>query len=262
MICTKCLIVKIINTLLFCWLLSFLYASLVASFVLFISRMVRGTPKKAKRKLSYPKERPSAKRSRLSKRMRSTKAGIWIVRKLVGKKNFNHDMTAVQTDTSKGFSFKLSDCSGTSDIVNMYDQYCIKSVGYRFVIRVATPTQAASLSYPGLTIIHRTDLDDDTAPTSVDNIMECENTVVDILLPGQNVTTRWYNFSPRVAAAVFTAGSAFSGYAIGKKATWINNTSTGVDHYGLKCFIPQSPLGWKFEIDLELRYTIGLKNVI
>lgn len=208
------------------------------------------------------KGRRSAKKSR---RMKPTRAGIFLTRKLILAKNFTHDNSAVLQDTPKGFSFKLSDCSGVNDMVSMYDQYCIKSIGYRFVLRSVfyASTGISDQQDPNVCIAHRVDLDDDTQPTSLSNLMECDNVVVDWLSPVGTTATRWYNFSPRVASAVFTAGSAFSGYAVGKKGTWINNTSTGVDHYGLKAWVVQQSLvGTRWEIDLELRYTIGLKHVI
>lgn len=208
------------------------------------------------------KGRSSAKRQR---RMKSTRTGIFLTRKVLLTKNFIHDNLTVLQDTSKGFSFKLSDCSGVNDMVNMYDQYCIKSIGYRFVLRAMNYASAShsDLQDPNMCIIHRVDLDDDTQPSSLANLMECDNVIVDWLTPGTTTATKWYNFSPRVASAVFTAGSAFSGYAVGKKGTWINNTSTGVDHYGLKAWVPsQIFVGTRWDIDLELRFTIGLKHVI
>lgn len=225
-------------------------------------------PKRSRAAAAFDRAAGKGRKGRSSKRarrMKPSRQGIFITRKLILNKNFNHDNSTVQQDTARGYSFKLSDCSGVNDMVNMYDQYCIRSVGYRFVLRNTSYINpgTADQQDPNLCIAHRVDLDDDTAPTSLANLMECDNTVIDWLNPNFNTTTRWYNFSPRVASAVFTAGSAFSGYAVGKKGTWINNTSTGVDHYGLKLWVPaQTFAGCIFSIDVELRFTIGLKHVI
>lgn len=214
---------------------------------------------KAKRKLTYDSSGKPSKKARRMSRNKQKKSGITFQRK-----NFANiamqDNTTLPVDLATGFAFKLVDMPGVGDITSLYDQYCIKGIGYRF--RLVWQELSPNLNRPfnNIIIIHRVDLDDAAHPTS-SNIMECENTVVDYI-NAQNPVTKWYNFTPRVAQALYQQGGLFTGYGLGKKHQWIDNASTAVEHYGVKFFMPGGVTGTKVQLQMEYRLTVGARNVI
>lgn len=211
--------------------------------------------KTAKRKLDF--STPARKKAKVKRMRRAAKQrGTTFNRKIVIQ-----PPAVTLADISFGQAFKLNMLDGVNDITALYDQYCIKGIGYRFRLRRYTDTSGAQLISQTLPIYHRVDLDDAGTPT-IGNMRECENLVIDYL-SDSNPVSKWYNFSPRVAQAVYAQGGLFNGYAMGKKNQWVDNSSPGVEHYGLKVYAIADGSGtqtWAFE--MEIRFTIGARNVI
>jgi hypothetical protein len=133
-----------------------------------------------------------------------------------------------------------------------WDQYMIEAV--RFTIQpqnnaiglVTNSTTALELLYCVI------DYDDSTALSTAANAMAYSNCVV--LGPGESCER---TFQPRMAVAAYAG--AFTSYG-NVAPQWIDSASTGVQHYGIKLYVPGATAAqtllqsWNYTVEYFIRF--------
>jgi hypothetical protein len=143
--------------------------------------------------------------------------------------NSNITVTA-STAVGLNYIFTLADCDDYTNYTQLFDQYRIDAV--RFILR---PTaNAVGLVSPAtvnvVPLYIAIDYDDANTPTSAAQIRAYDNCC--ILPPGESICR---TFVPRMALDAYQG--AFTGFA-NVAPQWIDANSSGVQHYGIKIWVP------------------------
>jgi hypothetical protein len=131
---------------------------------------------------------------------------------------------SITTDTFYALSFKLTDLSNYADWLTVYDQYRIVNVEVHLIPTTYINTTVVTNRGVLWTCI---DYDDDTAFTSVNDIVQFNNAHVHI----NDGTRKLVVINPHVALGVNSGGLVASGNV---KSIWIDASSPNVNHYGFK----------------------------
>lgn len=128
--------------------------------------------------------------------------------------------------------FKLSDTSGYGELKNLFDNYCIRKVLYRWVL-TRNPDQATTASkagiYPRLTWVH--DFNDSTAITRLQ--MQQHPRMREVFFNDNYQRTKWYSLRPASLTQLFESGLG----AVAYKPTWgafVDTNDVDMPHYGIK----------------------------
>ncbi len=159
-------------------------------------------------------------------------------------------------ETTGAYSFALSDLPGYTDFTSLFDQYRIAQITARFIPGVSL--FGASTTTTDIPDLHTAiDLDDATAPASVDTIRQFSTHQV---TPNQRYVERV--FTPRFALASYSG--AFTSYAQSNPGQWIDSNSPSVEHYGIKQGLTAVSVasGSYLLYNLECTYVIQLRNPI
>lgn len=154
--------------------------------------------------------------------------------------------------------FTLNDVPNTTEFTNLFDQYMITSIQYRFVIKV-DPDYVTTVTnrglYPFLKWVH--DHDDATGPNN-SNILEQYPRMQEFVFSSDRPCTRWYYLKPAVANEVF--GTVVQTAYAPKWRQWCDNAYPGIQHYGIKYWADQIYAGQ--QIYLECRYNMKFRGVV
>lgn len=147
--------------------------------------------------------------------------------------------------------FRLSDLPGYTDFTNLYDQYRFVAVSVKFIASypeynaVPAGTSQWGLFFTAL------DLDDGATPTV--GLLH-ENATMIASHPTRDVTRR---LVPHSAVAAYAG--AFTSYA-NKIGDWIDSSSPGVDHYGVK-YLLEACVGTSLPIyNVEATYALEFRS--
>lgn len=133
---------------------------------------------------------------------------------------------------SGSYAFRLSDLPAPTDFSSLYDQYKIKGVKIYFipVSNVVVGITGGVSGHPGTYFSNRLftaiDYNDGTAPTSVDQMREYQNSK---WTPYNRIHKRWIR--PAVSA-VPSSGETLQWP--GKSQPWVPTTNNAVYYFGLK----------------------------
>lgn len=145
-------------------------------------------------------------------------------------------------------NFVLTTITSSADLVNMYDQYCVKELEVSFYPRnnaVDVPANNAGIF---ATVI---DYDDSTNLTSIGLAASYQTAMI---RPGYESQRR--TFAPRIAVGAYAG--AFTSFA--NQVSWIDSASTGVQHYGIKT-VWTACSSASYVMDLVGRVKLGLRGV-
>lgn len=156
------------------------------------------------------------------------------------------------TETYAGYNFSLSDLPSVADFTNLYDMYKINRVKVTFI---PMQTQNVSLSSvnnaPGyVRFFSAIDYNDDTAPTSVNQIREYE-------------TCKWTTiYKPHVRYLKPRINDSANNYTVPGNP-WISCASPNINYFGLKVAVEaiDSTVATTMEMPVEVTYYISFKNV-
>lgn len=135
---------------------------------------------------------------------------------------------ATYTPWLQGLSFSLGQMPNVSDFTTLFDRYMITHIRARYYLKIDPSAQtAAAASYPRFYYVK--DYDDDTNPTSLDQLREHSKCRTVVMNPNRPVEI---NFKPAVLSEVYR-GIATTSYSP-KWKQWIDMAHTDVKHYGIK----------------------------
>lgn len=154
--------------------------------------------------------------------------------------------------------FTLSDTVNTAEFTNLFDQYMIHGIQYRFTIKV-DPDLVSTTSnrglYPYLKWVH--DHDDATGPTSANDLVQYPK-MQEFIFTSDKPNTRWFYLKPALANEVF--GTVVQTAYAPKWRQWCDNAYPGIQHYGIKYWADQCYAGQ--QIFLECRYILKFRGVV
>lgn len=154
------------------------------------------------------------------------------------------------------WSFKFGDLDQASSFGVIFDQYRITKVECKFMpLQNALGASAISSYSPG-TILTVIDFDDANTPTAAAQLRQYQSCKED---PSYKVVTRYVN-RPHIATSAYAG--AFGAYA-NQVGTWIDSTSTNVQHYGVKALIQPANVAGQTNLaswQVVFRYWMEFKN--
>jgi len=119
-------------------------------------------------------------------------------------------------------SFVFSDLPQVTSFTALFDQYKIDSIEVWI-----TPTSTTNLNQTVVLYDAVVDYDDDTTPTTINQLLNYTNCVQQTATSGV-----YFRFVPHVAVAAF-GGGVFTSFK-NERASWIDSGSPAVRHYGIK----------------------------
>lgn len=166
----------------------------------------------------------------------------------------------VSPTQANGIFFKLNDLADYTNFTNLFDQYMIAGIQYRFTLKVdpsfVTTTTNRGL-YPYLKWAHDHDdvtVNSATLPTEIVQYPKMQ----EFIFSGDRPNTKWYYLKPAVANSVY--GTLVTTAYAPAWRVWCDNQYPGIQHYGIKVLADQLYAGQ--QIFLETRYVLKLRGVV
>lgn len=177
-------------------------------------------------------------------------------------KRWNSFISLTGSDTNpspvNGHFFRLNDLAQFSDFTNLFEQYMIVGIQYRWTLKINPDfvTTAANRGlYPYIKWAH--DHDDASTTPTLNDIVQYPKMQEFIFSPDKP-HSRWYYLKPAVANSVY--GTAVTTAYAPAWRVWCDNAYPGIQHYGIKVVGDQIYTGQ--QVFLECRYIIKLKGVV
>lgn len=222
--------------------------------------MVLGKRKRPARPGMARRTRRRATRARTTSRsMLSTIANrqVYPFKRFVGYK-----VTLVGNDAVPGVlggvAFTFNDLPSPTEFSNLFDQYKLVGVAYRWVVNkdpmLSNTSTAATRLYPRICWVH--DYDDNNTPGALTDIYQYPK-MKEFYFSETHPQTKWYYIKP-AKANVGYEGATNSWYSPDWKS-WVDMASTNVPHYGIKYGTEGQFAG--ININLQTRYYFLCKNV-
>ncbi len=142
----------------------------------------------------------------------------------------------VSTSAAEGlyaFSFTLDGLPDYTNYVSVWDMYRIVGIDVTVLPLTLQSAPSASNAYAFLYIAP--DYDDATTPANSTAMLSYSNLA--ILGPSEKYS---FSYIPRVAMATTTSGAASITGAMSAQSPWLDCSSSGVVHYGIKAAVTQS----------------------
>jgi len=203
-------------------------------------RQMSSNPRRARarnRRRETPQRDPAQFVSQITTRVADfTKAQRFIDNRQIKISQWADYGAVTSTSTAAGFysfSTVFTDIPDNANYSSSFDQYKVDSIEYHILPCTQAASPGTAPAYAFCFVYH--DYDDVATPTSVSSARSYGNTVV--LAPGERHIRK---IRPHVATAATTSGAASIVGAKNEIASWIDTSSTGVPHYGLKIAVQQS----------------------
>ena len=169
------------------------------------------------------------------------------------KKQCLNVITAINSQTALttfgAFTFILDDLPNSNEYKGMYDEYMITKIIVTFHSRSSNGFNA--LFYNGF--LHTAvDIDDNTPPTSVAELMEYETYKV-----GLTNRTRKITLVPAVST-VYYKTALTTGYG-SKQNQWIDCADGGIPHFGLKFALGNSANAAEYSYLITCQYFVSFR---
>lgn len=198
------------------------------------------------------KRRPA--RANVRRRLRNPRIG----RMLISPPNVHTFKRSVYTASAlsvttanvySAFSFNLNAVPNSSEFTSLFDQYRVDYIKIKILPR-GSSAEAGTNNNVGK-IFSVIDYDDDTVPTSIDQLMQYPN-----VKTTRTTSDHTRSFRPQFASSVY--GSAvLTGY--GARRGWLDCESSTVPHYGMKIAIQGTAGAQVFDVLIE--YILSFKGV-
>lgn len=152
--------------------------------------------------------------------------------------------------------FALSDVANASEFTNLFEEYQIAGIAYRFVLDRDPNQSTGTFKGYSVHLAHAVDHTDSTAPSGFTEMYQYQR-MKDEWLSESRMATRWYFMKPNTIDVGYTTG-VISNYGVNYKR-WIDCTNTSTPYYGLKYFYYGLFAG--IGLNLQCRYYIKAKSV-
>lgn len=155
------------------------------------------------------------------------------------------------------YAFSLDEVPGYTDFTNMFDQYQITGIAYRFVINKNDSEGITTAANKGsfVRIMHVVDHNDTSTPTSFAELQQFPY-VKEEWLSDSRPVSRWYYQTPSI---LNTVNSLVANNYNPTFKKWLDTGYPGTRHYGLKVFYDQHYAGRFWQ--LEMKYYVKLKEI-
>lgn len=212
---------------------------------------VRKTRKRSMRKRTRKTTRKLARKPYQTKFVRLTR---WSSKDTSQNVHLIMSGNATGTNQLGSTQFRFNDTSGFSEIVSLFDNYCIRRVLYRFVL-VKNPDVVTTGTgiYPRLTWVH--DFNDST-PISRAKMQEHPR-MREYFFGDNKQSTPWYSIKPASLTQLFE-GTTATAY----KPTWgafVDTNDADMAHYGIKYVV--SNLYTDNFIYMEAKIILDVKGI-
>lgn len=151
-------------------------------------------------------------------------------------------------DTPFSSTFRLSDVPNASEFSNLYDQYKIRGIKWKLMVR--SSDFASGITAPKVFTV--VDYDDATAPTNLNEILQYQNVKV-----SQFGNTHARYLKPKITPQLGDLSTLINMRSVG--TGWVDMANTNVPHYGIKGIITPSSSALAF--DLHITYYLAFKSV-
>lgn len=214
---------------------------------------VRRTRKTA-RKPRYKKRTMRTYRKRRTGRSGYLSTVRWSNRDTGNYCHFTISGSAGGTSTIMTTTFNLSDVAGSNEFTALFDNYCIKKVLYRWILR-RDPAQGSTPGVPPRVIwVH--DFNDQVAPATIAQLRQNAN-CREIFMNENTMRSRWYSLN--AATLPLSYVSSVTSATGPKWRQWYDTSASTVPHYGLKYAVDGLYTG--MTILLEAKYVMEFKGV-
>lgn len=129
-------------------------------------------------------------------------------------------------------TFALTDLPSSSDFTNLFDQYKIYKIQYRFMLEksVSNSTSTYPGIYPRITFIH--DFNSTETPSNEAELLECGSKCRSVMLTDTRPITRWFTLKPAIQQQIFNNGSTYT--VIPSWKGFLDTDDNGVAHFGIR----------------------------
>jgi hypothetical protein len=169
----------------------------------------------------------------------------WIQSSIRGSFSTNTTGTPVESNLSFSLNQNLNDYTNYAAI---FDQYCIHSA----IVRVTPQLSTGGSNQVYGRIITALDYDNVANLGSEATLLQYNSAVESELIIGRSMERL---VRPAMAPATWSGG-AFSGYGVSRM--WLNSTSTGVPHYGIRVMV--SGASNQIAVDYIVTVMFGFRN--
>jgi hypothetical protein len=199
----------------------------------------------------FAKKRYVRKRKGFRK-SRKPKGNILFLKRFINPIAFGGSVGGVSASSQ---TFRLQDTPNYTELVNLFDQYKLTGVAYKWVLR-EDPNINTGAKY-NVRIWTAKDFNDASIPASISEIQQYNNCRF-TQLSQNRYESKWTYFKPSKLQALY-ASALGSGYS----PTWKGFVSTqnyDLNHYGIKFYIDGNGTGQY--VELHMKYYIAVKNTI
>lgn len=205
------------------------------------------------------------------KTMRKSRRRYNLVRKAMGRPKVNALTTKrwasytamngsdVVPQQAAGMFFKLNDLANSTEFTNLFDQYMIAGIQYRWCLKLSPDFVTTSTNrglYTYLKWVH--DHDDVTInTTTIANDIVQYPKMQEFIFSPDRPNTKWYFLKPAVANSVY--GTLVTTAYAPSWRVWCDSAYPGIQHYGIKAVADQLYAGQ--QLFLECRFILKLRGV-
>lgn len=174
-----------------------------------------------------------------------------------GIPNGQGQSVGVPADTFVSLVFRLGDLPNSSELTQLYDQYCVKAVKVHLMPKFDTANQTGTGTTPNAQhsmnrVFSIIDYDDNTNPSNLGEMMQYEN-----LKTTKGISDHKRYLVPKMLTNAY--GGIAATHYMPKAKQWIDCTNATTPHYGLKFGF--SAAGLALNYDLKVDYYVAFKNV-
>lgn len=146
-------------------------------------------------------------------------------------------------------TFTLNQMAGSQELVNLFDNYRITKVLYRWVI-TRNPSEINNTTFRGIypRLVWRHDFNDANAISRAQMYQSAN--IKEVFFTDNFQRTKWYTLNPSVLAQLFEAGVQVA-YAP-KWKQWMDTNDSGTTHYGLKFVYSELYNGMSLRLEAKL----------
>lgn len=153
------------------------------------------------------------------------------------------------------YEFKLTDLPNSGTFINMYDEYRIMAVVFKYVPYInSNATMSLGDTFLATHVIGM-DFNDSITPGTRDDVLKLK-------YHKQFSFGRRFTYMIKPSIAVSLYNSIFTtGYGLGSRKMWISTTSAAIPYYSLKTWYTNSSVSQPFVGEIYMTYYVQFRGV-